>query len=78
MIIQEEFSSLHFNDTTETNSISFEKTLHILTKLGMVDIRTNIVNIQHRQAKELDYLWLLIQDDIDEEFANIEKLEMIC
>lgn len=62
-------------DTVDEYTLSFESVLHVLTNLGMIDIGTNVQNILSQQAKEVDLLWLLIHDDVDEEFANVQKLQ---
>ena len=59
------------DSSVDQDSISFEKALHVLTQLGMIDIHTNLQPVLQQQAKEIDLLWLMIHGDVDEEFANI-------
>ena len=61
----------------QKNGLTFQNVLMILTSLGMIDIKTNVSNILKKQAEEIDYLWLFIHEDSNEEFANEQKLEMM-
>lgn len=65
-------------DTVDEYTLGFESVLHVLTHLGMIDLGTNVHAILSQQAKEVDLLWLLIHDDVDEEYANVQKLQAMA